>query len=94
MLSFQTILFYWIRGEKFVKRILKLINQRLTINLLIYFLLIMEKSKQTVIKLLIVHDLDDPFAYSKKYSAENVSLYPIRRILSEMEILNRERRIV
>jgi hypothetical protein len=44
--------------------------------------------------ILLIHDLDNPFAYSKKYSAENVSLYPIKRILSEMETLNRERDII
>jgi predicted membrane chloride channel (bestrophin family) len=43
--------------------------------------------------ILLIHDLDDPFGYSRKYSAENVSLYPIKRILSEMETLNRERGI-
>jgi predicted membrane chloride channel (bestrophin family) len=41
--------------------------------------------------ILLIHDLDDPFAYSKKYSAENVSLYPIDRILSEMEAINKEK---
>jgi len=40
--------------------------------------------------ILIIHDLDDPFAYNKKYSAENVSLYPITRVLKEMESLNKE----
>ena len=44
--------------------------------------------------ILLIHDLDDPFAYSKKYSAENVSLYPIRRIISEIETLNKERDIM
>jgi predicted membrane chloride channel (bestrophin family) len=44
--------------------------------------------------ILLIHDLDDPFGYSRKYSAENVSLYPIIRILSEIEILNKERNIV
>jgi predicted membrane chloride channel (bestrophin family) len=44
--------------------------------------------------ILLIHDLDDPFGYSNKYSAENVSLYPVRRILSEMEKLNRERSII
>jgi predicted membrane chloride channel (bestrophin family) len=43
--------------------------------------------------ILLIHDLDDPFGYSNKYSAENVSLYPINRILSEIEILNKERDI-
>jgi len=43
--------------------------------------------------ILLIHDLDDPFGYSKKYSAENVSLYPIMRILSEMETLNKDRDI-
>ena len=41
--------------------------------------------------ILLIHDLDNPFAYNKKYSAENVSLYPIRRILSEIEIINSEK---
>jgi predicted membrane chloride channel (bestrophin family) len=41
--------------------------------------------------ILLIHDLDNPFAYDKKYSAENVSLYPIERILAEIEILNKER---
>jgi hypothetical protein len=40
--------------------------------------------------ILLIHDLDDPFAYNKKYSAENVSLYPIMRVLKEMESLNKE----
>jgi hypothetical protein len=44
--------------------------------------------------ILLIHDLDDPFAHSKKYSAENVSLYPIKRILSEMESINKERGII
>jgi hypothetical protein len=44
--------------------------------------------------ILLIHDLDDPFAYSNKFSAENVSLYPIQRVLSEMEILNKEREII
>lgn len=44
--------------------------------------------------ILLIHDLDDPFAYNKKYSAENVSLYPINRLLSEIEVLNNERRII
>lgn len=43
--------------------------------------------------ILLINDLDDPFAYSKKYSAENVSLYPVKRVLSEIETLNRERGI-
>jgi hypothetical protein len=43
--------------------------------------------------ILLIHDLDDPFAYNKKYSAENVSLYPIDRISTEIEKLNRERGI-
>jgi hypothetical protein len=43
--------------------------------------------------ILLINDLDDPFAYNKKYSAENVSLYPIDRILSEIEELNSERNI-
>jgi predicted membrane chloride channel (bestrophin family) len=46
-----------------------------------------------VFLILLIHDLDDPFGYSKKYSAENVSLYPIKRILTEMELLNKERNI-
>jgi hypothetical protein len=41
----------------------------------------------------LISDLDDPFAYNKKYSAENVSLYPINRILCEIERLNNERNI-
>lgn len=41
----------------------------------------------------LINDLDDPFAYNKKYSAENVSLYPINRILNEIEKLNEERNI-
>ncbi len=40
--------------------------------------------------ILLIHDLDNPFAYNEKYSAENVSLYPIRRVLSEIETLNKE----
>jgi predicted membrane chloride channel (bestrophin family) len=40
--------------------------------------------------ILLINDLDDPFAYSKKYSTENVSLYPIKRLLSDIEKLNRE----
>jgi hypothetical protein len=44
--------------------------------------------------ILLIHDLDDPFAYSKKFSAENVSLYPIKRVLTEIESLNRERDII
>lgn len=43
--------------------------------------------------ILLIHDLDNPFAYYKKYSAENVSLHPIKRILSEIETLNKERGI-
>jgi hypothetical protein len=43
--------------------------------------------------ILLINDLDDPFAYNKKYSAENVSLYPIDRILSEIKKLNSERNI-
>jgi hypothetical protein len=43
--------------------------------------------------ILLIHDLDNPFAYDKKFSAENVSLYPITRELSEIETLNRERNI-
>lgn len=43
--------------------------------------------------ILLINDLDDPFAYNKKYSAENVSLYPINRILSEIGNLNNERNI-
>jgi hypothetical protein len=39
--------------------------------------------------ILLIHDLDNPFAYDKKYSAENVSLYPISRLLTEIEILNK-----
>lgn len=44
--------------------------------------------------ILLIHDLDDPFAYGKRFSAENVSLYPIQRILSEIETLNRERNLI
>jgi hypothetical protein len=44
--------------------------------------------------ILLIHDLDDPFAYNKKYSAENVSLYPIQRVLSEIERLNSDRNIL
>jgi hypothetical protein len=43
--------------------------------------------------ILLIHDLDNPFAYNKKYSAENVSLYPIRRVLSDIETINNERTI-
>ena len=43
--------------------------------------------------ILLIHDLDNPFAYDKKYSAENIPLYPIKRLQSEMEELNRERDI-
>jgi hypothetical protein len=42
----------------------------------------------------LINDLDDPFAYSKKYSAENVSLYPIKRVMTEIESLNKERDII
>jgi hypothetical protein len=41
----------------------------------------------------LINDLDDPFAYNKKYSAENVSLYPVKRVLAEIELLNKERDI-
>jgi hypothetical protein len=44
--------------------------------------------------ILLIHDLDNPLAYNKMYSAENVSLYPINRVLSEIEALNRERGII
>ncbi len=44
--------------------------------------------------ILLIHDLDNPFAYNKKYSAENVSLYPINRVLSEIETLNKEREVI
>jgi hypothetical protein len=44
--------------------------------------------------ILLIHDLDDPFAYNNKFSAENVSLYPIRRVMSEIESLNSERSII
>jgi len=44
--------------------------------------------------ILLIHDLDNPFAYNKKLSAENVSLYPIKRILAEIETLNREKGVV
>jgi hypothetical protein len=44
--------------------------------------------------ILLIHDLDDPFAYNKKYSAENVSLYPINRVLADIEKLNKERNIL
>jgi hypothetical protein len=43
--------------------------------------------------ILLINDLDDPFAYNNKYSAENVSLYPINRILIEIEKLNIDRNI-
>ncbi len=43
--------------------------------------------------ILLINDLDDPFAYNKKYSAENVSLYPIKRVLTEIESLNTKRDI-
>jgi hypothetical protein len=43
--------------------------------------------------IILINDLDDPFAYGKKYSAENVSLYPINRVFSEIELLNAEREI-
>jgi hypothetical protein len=46
-----------------------------------------------VFLILLIHDLDDPFAYNKRYSAENVSLYPIKRVLTEIESLNKERGI-
>lgn len=39
----------------------------------------------------LIHDLDNPFAYDKRFSAENVSLYPIKRMLTEIELLNNER---
>jgi hypothetical protein len=44
--------------------------------------------------ILLINDLDDPFAYNKRFSAENVSLYPIDRIRGEMEMLNEERNIL
>jgi hypothetical protein len=44
--------------------------------------------------ILLIHDLDDPFAFSSKFSAENVSLYPIKRILSEMETINKEKSLI
>jgi hypothetical protein len=44
--------------------------------------------------ILLIHDLDDPFAYNKKYSAENVSLYPINRVLADISNLIEERDIV
>jgi hypothetical protein len=44
--------------------------------------------------ILLIHDLDNPFAYNEKYSAENVSLYPIQRVLSEIETLNKERDVI
>jgi hypothetical protein len=44
--------------------------------------------------ILLINDLDDPFAYNKKFSAENVSLYPINRIRGEMEKINQERNIL
>lgn len=47
-----------------------------------------------VFLILLIHDLDDPFAYNKKYSAENVSLYPIQRVLTEIDALNKERDII
>jgi hypothetical protein len=47
-----------------------------------------------VFLILLIHDLDNPFAYNKKYSAENVSLYPVKRVLNELETLNREREII
>jgi|WetSurMetagenome_2_1015567.scaffolds.fasta_scaffold01429_6 hypothetical protein len=43
--------------------------------------------------ILLIHDLDDPFAYTKHYSAENVSLYPIKRVLTEIDTLNKARGI-
>ena len=43
--------------------------------------------------ILLIHDLDNPFAYNEKYSAENVSLYPIIRVLTEIETINKERKI-
>lgn len=43
--------------------------------------------------ILLIHDLDDPFAYNKKFSAENVSLYPIKRILTEIETYNKDKGI-
>lgn len=42
----------------------------------------------------LIHDLDAPFAYNNKYSAENVSLYPITRVYVEIETLNKERNIL
>lgn len=44
--------------------------------------------------ILLIHDLDNPFAYNKKYSAENVSLFPVHRVLSEIKALNKEREII
>jgi hypothetical protein len=44
--------------------------------------------------ILLIHDLDNPFAYNEKYSAENVSLYPIKRVLSDIETLNKERDVI
>jgi predicted membrane chloride channel (bestrophin family) len=40
--------------------------------------------------LLLIHDLDNPFGYSERRSAENVSLYPLSRIIEEMKETNRQ----
>ncbi|MEI6055935.1 MAG: hypothetical protein WCR55_07735 [Lentisphaerota bacterium] len=35
--------------------------------------------------LVLIHDLDNPFNYSNKFSAENVSLYPLERIIEDIK---------
>ena len=32
----------------------------------------------------LIHDLDNPFSYKEKFSAENISLHPLSRAISEM----------
>jgi predicted membrane chloride channel (bestrophin family) len=39
--------------------------------------------------LLLIHDLDNPFGYNDKYSAENISLHPIHRLIEEMKETNK-----
>lgn len=35
--------------------------------------------------LCLIHDLDNPFNYNSKFSAENVSLYPLERIIEDIK---------
>ena len=40
--------------------------------------------------LLLIHDLDNPFGYNEKRSAENVSLHPILRLVEEITDTNKK----